>query len=742
MLARLSGQIALLLVMYVALAAGAQAATLKTLLSFAGSSDGQAPYAAMTNGGGVLYGSTSSGGLYFAGTVFATNPATGATTTIHSFTGGADGSGPTTPVLFINGDLYGTTPGGGANGQGTLFSINPKTHAETVLWNFTGGTEGGNPYSQLLAYGGYFYGTTLTGGAYGQGTVFRFDPVARSVKTLHSFGGGKDGSGAYGGLVNYDGQLYGTTEFGGGFNSGIVYRVNPATGAENVLYAFTGGADGGQINAGLTFDGGSFYGTSLGGGTYGWGCVYRINPATGVETTIYSFSGGADGAGPFGGLVRFAGLLWGTTNSSLVSTDQNGGGTVFSVDPTTGNETTVYAFGTYATPGNTTGFGPVTGLTEQGGTLYGVAAYGGPYSGGTVFGLGNGTSFRVVHAFDGSGPGINANAGVIDISGALFGTASLAGPIGQGTVFKVNHAAGPGINLHTFAQGADGGHSYAALVDVGGMLYGTTSGFPGTVFKIDAATGAESLVATFDGTSEGNPEAPLISVGGTLYGTTFGNPGGNGSIFSIDPATGEETELFAFGGRNPGAYPKAGLINVNGILYGTTSDLVDGSGYGTVFKFDPSTRVLTTLYSFTAAKGGHPIGSLVQLGSALYGTSSGGGAAGIGSVFKVDIATGAFSTVYSFTAQTDGGAPLAGLAVFDGKLIGTASDGGSSGGGGAGTVFEIDPATGSETTLYAFSGGADGGSPQCTLISAFGVIYGTTSSGGAGNRGTVFSLTP
>jgi uncharacterized repeat protein (TIGR03803 family) len=733
------GRIALLTLLCLAWAGNAHSATLKTLLSFTGSSDGQAPYAAMTNGGSVLYGTTSSGGLYLAGTVFAVNPSTGVSKTIHSFTGGADGSGPTAALVLINGKLYGTTPSGGANGEGTLFTIDPKTHAQAVLWNFSGSGEGGRPYSQLLAYGGYFYGTTLNGGAHGQGTVFRFDPKKGKMTTLHSFGRGKDGNTALGGLVEYEGQFYGTTEFGGSSNSGTVYRVDPATGAEKVLYAFTGGADGGSLDAGLTIDGDSFYGTSLGGGKYGFGTVYRINPAKGTETVIYSFSGGADGAGPFGGLIRFAGLLWGTTNSSLVDSVPNGGGTVFNIDPKSNTETTVYGFGTFATTGDTTGFGPVTGLTEQGGALFGVTAYGGPYGGGTVFGIGTGTSFRVVHTFNGDGPGTNANAGVIDVSGTLYGTTSISGPLGQGTVFKAKHTEGPGFTLHQFAQGVDGGHPYAALTEAGGMLYGTTSGLPGTVFKINPATGEQSLVTAFNGTSEGNPEAPLIDVGGILYGTTYGNPAGLGSIFSIDPTTGHETQLLAFGGSNPGVLPKAGLTNVNGILYGTTSGLLDGAGYGTVFKFDPSSRLLTTLYTFTAGKGGHPIGSLVQLGSALYGTTSGGGAAGIGSVFQLDIASGTVSTLYSFKGGSDGGTPLAGLAVLGGKLIGTASDLGAAG---AGTVFEIDPTTTMETTLYSFTGGADGGSPQCTLIVDSGVIYGTTSAGGTGNRGTVFSLRP
>jgi uncharacterized repeat protein (TIGR03803 family) len=230
-------------------------------------------------------------------------------------------------------------------------------------------------------------------------------------------------------------------------------------------------------------------------------------------------------------------------------------------------------------------------------------------------------------------------------------------------------------------------------------------------------------------------------VGGILYGTTFGGYGSDtGTIFGFNPSTGTATTLYAFQDASDGAFPKAGLLNVGGILYGTTSGLIPGGNDGTVFKIDPTSGDFTTLYTFTGGSdGSHPVAALIQFGSLLYGTARGGGTRGAGTVFSVDPVSGTETTVYTFTGANDGGLPQAALTVAHGTLFGTTSSGGASG---AGTIFKLDPTTGIEQTLYDFTGGDDGGSPQAPLLAIGGVLYGTTSTGGAGNRGTIFSLVP
>ena len=147
--------------------------------------------------------------------------------------------------------------------------------------------------------------------------------------------------------------------------------------------------------------------------------------------------------------------------------------------------------------------------------------------------------------------------------------------------------------------------------------------------RVNPATGRKTTVYTFDGVNEGNPLAPLINVHGTLYGKTFGTGYGKeaGSIFSPDPVTGAETMLYSFAAANSGNAPKAGLTFVNGIFYGTTCGYQMPGG-GTMFSFDPSTKLLTTLYTHTSILGANPQSALVFRNGALYGTTPQGGSAG------------------------------------------------------------------------------------------------------------------
>ena len=199
---------------------------------------------------------------------------------------------------------------------------------ESVLYSFTGGTDGGSPGAGLIqGSDGNFYGTTQVGGASGYGTVFKVTPAG--VETvLYSFGGGTDGSYPYAGLTQgADGNFYGTTEQGGANSLGTIFKVTPA-GVETVLWTFGGGTDGhnpyGTLIQGAD---GNFYGTTFQGGTNNHGTIFEITPA-GIETVLYSFGGVpyTDGWFPQGGLIQGAdGNFYGTTEAG----GANGYGTVF-----------------------------------------------------------------------------------------------------------------------------------------------------------------------------------------------------------------------------------------------------------------------------------------------------------------------------------------------------------------------------------------------------------------------------
>ena len=268
-----------------------------------------------------------------------------------------------------------------------------QAQTETVLYNFTGGSDGSRPQSSLIADGaGNLYGTTALGGTcpgwnqYGCGVVFEISPNGSGgwkQTVLHTFAAPPDGAKPLFSPVIFDksGNLYGTTQWGGASNVGTVFELSPAGASwtATILYSFTGGADGGHPAAGLVMDpAGNLYGTGQTGGANGQGTVFKLSPS-GAETLLYTFgSQSGDGSYPFAGLVLDeTGNLYGTT----LSGGANGGGTVFKLAPT-GTETVLYSFGSRSGDASN----PWSGLVfDEKGNLYGTTHAGGAHGAGAVF---------------------------------------------------------------------------------------------------------------------------------------------------------------------------------------------------------------------------------------------------------------------------------------------------------------------------------------------------------------------
>jgi uncharacterized repeat protein (TIGR03803 family) len=262
-------------------------------------------------------------------------------TVLYSFQGGTDGEGPYGGVVRdAAGNLYGTTSYGGAFSNGTVFKLDT-TGQETVLYTFTGGrggTDGFFPAGALIRdAAGNLYGTTQLGGNYSFGTVFKVDSTGIET-VLYRFRGGSGGDQPDGGVImDKAGNLYGTTQGGGTSYDGTVFKLNPS-GYKTVLYSFGSGADGTQPDAGVIADtAGNLYGTTAYGGTSNLGTVFKLDK-TGKETVLYSFTGGADGALPVTGLVRdAAGNLYGTAyfggDSGSFCSGVGGCGVVFKIAP-------------------------------------------------------------------------------------------------------------------------------------------------------------------------------------------------------------------------------------------------------------------------------------------------------------------------------------------------------------------------------------------------------------------------
>lgn len=398
-----------------AIAAARTEPHLSVLYAFNGGADGAGPGGLVFDDAGNLYGTASGGGSTDCqggcGTVFKI-AADGTETTLYSFAGGSgDGHLPVGLAVDRDGNVYGTTLGGGSGSYGTVFKLTPDGR-ETILFNFDAFSSGVTPSSGLtVGKGGEMYGVTQYGGLSncpnGCGTVFKITRHDR-VQTVFAFDR-DNGWQPWGGLMaDGAGDLYGTTLAGGTGNGGTVFKLDP-TGAETVLYNFKGGARDGflpeappQFDAAGNLYGGTYEGPGTGCVGLGCGVIYKLAP-DGTETLLHVFNpgrknfGGAGYAVPGRVVVDEAGNVYGATKFGGASLSCNapfGCGSIFKVSPA-GVRKTLYNF---LGPANGDGAYPVFGLIRGKGrnrnTLYGTTATGPNCGDGTPTG-GCGMVFKI-----------------------------------------------------------------------------------------------------------------------------------------------------------------------------------------------------------------------------------------------------------------------------------------------------------------------------------------------------------
>lgn len=402
----------------------------------------------------------ASGTMPFSHAIPSHHDAGGNYKVIYAFKGGMDGAQPASDLLDLNGKLYGTTFYGGASnskfcyyGCGTVFETTTAGAVRVVHRFVSYPKDGADPDAGLIAFDGELYGTTTNGGANGTGTVYAMSTGGKE-KLVYSFGAYGRGDGRYAAsdLLAFKGVLYGTTEYGGKYTCytvatcGTVFKVTPS-GKETVLYSFRydrSQGDGFWPRVGLVAINALLYGTAAQGGDSGAGTIYTITPA-GKEAVFYGFSGRHDGAFPVGRLAVLNGELYGTAAAA----GAYGHGAIFSINAS-GKERTVYEFKGSPTDGSF----PVGGLTVVNGKLYGTTEQGGKYqcsSGdygcGTVFAVTTSGAESVLHSFKGGEDGANPNGGMAYVNGSLYGTTYSGGTgscnpssgntTGCGTIFEI-----------------------------------------------------------------------------------------------------------------------------------------------------------------------------------------------------------------------------------------------------------------------------------------------------------------
>jgi uncharacterized repeat protein (TIGR03803 family) len=380
--------------------AAAHASSFKALYSFTAGADGCYPVrGVIRDGADNLYGTTTGNAAPCnQGAVFKLAP-DGTLMPLYLFPGGTGGFGPGGLVMDQKGNLWGSTCCGGIGG-GVIFKIDTKGH-ESVSHTFRGspndGCSGGD--TMVVDAGGNLYGTTFACGKFGYGAVFKVKPDG-SESLLYSFRGGHDGYNPDSGMIlDGQGNLYGTTDYGGrvklcnngDVGCGTVFKLAP-NGTKTLLDGFKGPPKDGYIPAAnpIMDASGNLYGTTLSGGisgcyeNLGCGIVFKLAP-DGKETVLHLFTGGrGDGANSFAGLYADgAGNLYGTTAFGGGTISCNGGygcGTVFEIAPD-GTETILHKF-----KGPTDGATPTANLiADAAGNLYSTAEFGGANDYGTVF---------------------------------------------------------------------------------------------------------------------------------------------------------------------------------------------------------------------------------------------------------------------------------------------------------------------------------------------------------------------
>src|SRR5437588_1172596 len=381
--------------------------------------------------------------------------------------------------------------------------------------------------------------------------------TATTTNVIFSFSG-DDGEYADTDLETDDaGNIYGTTVLGGDFASGTVFKLSPTLNGwvQTVLYSFTSGADGGEPYKGVTLDReGNLYGTAVAGGSGscegGCGVVYKLTNSGGTwtQTVIHAFTGGNDGSGP----------------GARVTVDRSG-------------------------------------------NVYGMTPTGGAHGLGTIYkifqGPSGGWGLKVIHAFTGGSDGATGSAGrMILRNGHLYGAATSGGTFGSGVVFELTPRDGEWDfrTIYSFKGQVDGSFPYGALLfDASGNIFGTTyyggANNIGAVYKLSRrpiAEWEEKVLYSFrDGANGSNPISNLVfDSAGNLYGTTSEGGLGSGIIFKLSPVSGGqwiETVVHRFRGPPDGAFAYNGMVvDRFGDFYGATVHGGDNDD-GSIYKFTP-----------------------------------------------------------------------------------------------------------------------------------------------------------
>ncbi len=815
--------------------------TITDLVSFNVCCDGQRtdggfPSSSLVlDGQGNLYGTTTEGGALAedkgglgGGTVFEIAKGSDTLTDLASFDFASYPCGGV--VLDGQGNLYGTTFVGGLYGDndGTVFEIAKGSNTITTIATFNYANGASSLSGVILDGQGNLYGTTTKGGEYGYGTVFEIANGSNTITTIASFIEA-NGPPADGVVLDAQGNLYGTTTGGGAYfdNDGTVFEIAKGSNTITTIASFNE-ANGAVPYGGVILDGqGNLYGTTERGGPNGFGTVFELSP----QPTTPVMGTSSPDPSIYGQAVTLSAMVMPSTATGTVTffDGTTNLGTAALVNGTATLATTTLAVGTNLLtasyggdandpPGTSPVFDQVVNqVVNQIATTTTVTASPNPQYAGQPVTLsaavspsasGAGEPTGSVSFFDGTtelGTGTLGSNGTASfttsalpvgsdaITAQYLGDANYSGStsgeineqinlIGTSVVLVSSKNPSMPNQLVTFTatvtpgsevdgsptgdvilQDAAGVLGTAALVDGVAAFnvslppglyavtasYGPTADFAaGTSNAVNESVSKYSLItlASFDGpeANADNYGGVVVDAQGNLYGTTWtGGAYNDGTVYEVAKGSGMITALASFNGGSSGAFPLGGVVlDGDGNLYGTT---YEGGAYGvgTVFEIAKDSSTITTLASFDYVNGANPEAGVVLDGQGnLYGTTVGGGpglVSGTGTVFEIAKGSKSITTLACFGAVLpDPMGPGAGVVLdAEGNLYGTTSFGGANN---KGAVFEIAKGSSTITTLVSFSNLNQPSAYAGVVVDGQGNLYGTDGGSVSSTGGAVFEI--
>lgn len=577
----------------------------------------------------IFYGLTYRGGQNQGnggegGVLFKFNLLTKKYTSLYDFTAyPVIASNPQGDLLNVNdGWLYGTAggPNGGgwgSDGKGILFRYSPALDSMEKLIDFNDDTVAGKYPNGILtqAANGWIYGTTKGGGTLqgGGGEIFAFDPATHQSKLVHKFADPANGYSPYGGMTAAsDGWLYGTTVSGGQFYYGSVFKLNPETDSV-VTLKFMNEQEYLTQSTFIQLADSNLYCLSRGGEEMS-GTLFKYSPDSNSLETIFEFRVSDHGCHPADGLVQNAnGKIYGFTSEG----GDYHAGVMFSFDP---DNDSLQEYFEYREDLDAAYLPRGTLSPGSNGKYYGAALY--HFDGGaTIYSFNPVTlQYQIEKELGDKILGEKPEGKMLKLSdGNFYGTMSRGGSKDYGVFYRFNPYDASYTVLYDITDSTSGIHPTGAFAEYNGFLYGMMdqggAAGQGILFRFDPVQLSYVKVIDFvDSVNGKNPSGKLIvGTDGLLYGNTYsGGAKKDGTLFSFNPQTNQLITLVNFDAATIGSKPRGTLLQASdGALYGTTS-FGGNFNYGIVFRYEPSTADYLVLHHFNNIDGRYPEGELME----------------------------------------------------------------------------------------------------------------------------------